>query len=68
MSYTTHDAVNDWHDSVETAIAKRDGDALYKLAQMIDEEEAQPLLAIIARWNKEDDDDWAYDRAVDNAM
>jgi len=63
MSYTKEDATIDWLDEVQTALAKRDGDHLYRLAEMVDEEDAQPLLATIKRWNAED---WAYDESIGN--
>ena len=65
MSYTIQDAFNDWSDEVATAINKKDGEALRKLAYKIDEEDAQPLLKMIRQW---DNEDWAYDRAVDNSL
>jgi len=65
MTYTIQDAIVDWHDEVMTALHKQDSEALYKLAQLVDEDEAQPLLDTIKRWENED---WAYDRAVDNSL
>ena len=65
MSYTTQDAIIDWHNAVNTAINKRDSEALRKLAYYVDEEDAQPLLAMVRQW---DNEDWAYDSAVDNSL
>lgn len=64
MSYTQQEALHDWQSEVEKAINERDGEKLYKLAQLADDEEvADDLLRLVRKW---DGEDWSYDSSINN--
>lgn len=64
MSYTQQESLHDWQSEVEKAMNERDGEKLYKLAQLADDEEvADDLLRLVRKW---DGEDWSYDSSINN--
>jgi len=68
MSYSIQEAKQEFEHDVNQALQNGDIDALHRYINQMDEDDAAPLIATIKRWKQEDDDDWAYDRAVDNGL
>ena len=63
MSYTATDAFAELDSKIFTALDTRDSEALRQLAQQVDAEEAEQLLATAKQI---DIDDMAYDEANNN--
>lgn len=63
MSYTTTDAFAELDAAIFTALDTRDSEALRQLAQQLDEEAAEQLLATAKQIDK---DDMAYDESICN--
>ena len=63
---TTQERKMELDNEISEALEKRDGDKLRKLAENLDEDDAEHLLETARRWEKEDDAEWDYDRSIGN--